>query len=243
MKIAFISDIHGNSWALRAVLADIKARSISEVYDLGDSLYGPLDPQGTFELICMNGIKSICGNQDRDIIQPENGDAANPTLKYTREVLNQEAKNWLAELKMTRTINNKVFLCHGTPERDNEYLIEDLYPGFVGIKDFDNLFAYIKRIKEDIIICGHSHCPRLVEVHNKILLNPGSVGLPAYSDDQPVPHRMENFSPKARYCIVDLKNGCNVEQIAVSYDHESAARQAENNNRPDWAGWLRTGIA
>ncbi len=140
-------------------------------------------------------------------------------------------------------INNKVFLCHGTPEKDNEYLIEDLFPGYVGIKDFDNLFAYIKRIKEDIIICGHSHCPRLVEVHNKVLINPGSVGLPAYTDNQPVPHRMENFSPKARYCILDLKNGCNVEQIAVSYDHESAARQAENNNRPDWARWLRTGIA
>ena len=87
------------------------------------------------------------------------------------------------------------------------------------------------------------NCPRLVELQNRILINPGSVGLPAYSDDQPIPHRMENFSPKARYCILDLNNGCNIEQIAVSYDFENAARQAEKNNRPDWAKWLRTGLA
>ncbi len=83
MKLAFISDIHGNSWALRSVLADIKTKSISEIYDLGDSLYGPLDPQGTFEIILKNGITSIRGNQDRDIIQSVNCEYTNPTLKYT----------------------------------------------------------------------------------------------------------------------------------------------------------------
>jgi putative phosphoesterase len=243
MKIAITADIHGNSWALRSVLADIKAKSITEIYDLGDSLYGPLDPQGTFELICMNGIKSIRGNQDRDIIQSVNGEFANPTLKYISQVLSQEAKTWLAELKMIRTIDQKVFLCHGTPQQDNEYLIEQLYPERVGIKDFDILFPYISMIKERIIVCGHSHCPRLLELHNKMIINPGSVGLPAYSDDRPVPHRMENFSPKARYCILDLNNGCDVGHIAVSYDHETAAGQAEKNNRRDWAKWLRTGIA
>ena len=57
MKIAFLSDIHGNSWALKAVLNDIKQRGITEIYDLGDSLYGPLDPKGTFHLLLDWNIK------------------------------------------------------------------------------------------------------------------------------------------------------------------------------------------
>jgi putative phosphoesterase len=243
MKLAFMADIHGNSWALKSVLADIRKKGITDIYDLGDSLYGPLDPQGTFELMRMNDIKSIRGNQDRDIINFSEHESANPTLKYIQRLLNQEAKNWLGALQPTRTIAHNIFLCHGTPEKDNEYLIEQLYPGYVGIKDFNSLFSYIKTIKEGIIVCGHSHCPRLIEVSDKIIINPGSVGLPAYSDDHPIPHRMENFSPKARYCTLDLNNDCSIEQIAVSYNHETAARQAEKNNLPDWAKWLRTGLA
>jgi predicted phosphodiesterase len=49
-KIALLSDIHGNSWAFREVLTDIKNRGIETIINLGDSLYGPLDPKGTFEL-------------------------------------------------------------------------------------------------------------------------------------------------------------------------------------------------
>ncbi len=232
MKIAFISDIHGNSWALKAVLSDITRKGITGVFDLGDSLYGPLDPQGTFELLRRENIKSIRGNQDRDIIVSSGNEAANPTLKYTLQVLDQGAINWLADLESTRSVANKVFLCHGTPEKDDEYLIERLWPGHVGIKDFDSLFSYIKNIKEEIIVCGHSHCPRLVELPDKILINPGSVGLPAYSDDQPLPHRMESFSPRARYCVLDLKRNYTFEHIAVPYDFETAARTAEKITAP-----------
>ena len=74
MKIAAISDIHGNSWALRAVLDDIKQKGITEIFDLGDSLYGPLDPKGTYHLLTDRKIESICGNQDREIF--ENADSS-----------------------------------------------------------------------------------------------------------------------------------------------------------------------
>ncbi|SDD65802.1 Calcineurin-like phosphoesterase superfamily domain-containing protein [Priestia aryabhattai B8W22] len=50
-KIAIISDIHGNSLALEAVLSDISRRGINTIFNLGDSLYGPLDPLGTFKLL------------------------------------------------------------------------------------------------------------------------------------------------------------------------------------------------
>jgi hypothetical protein len=79
-----------------------------------------------------------------------------------------------------------------------------------------------------------------------LIINPGSVGLPAYDDDHPHPfsqfHRIENGSPDARYAVVE-KSGehWRCELINVHYDHESMALLAEQRQRPDWAHALRTG--
>jgi hypothetical protein len=77
-----------------------------------------------------------------------------------------------------------------------------------------------------------------------LLVNPGSVGLPAYADESPHPHAMEAGSPHARYAIV-TRSGSNwhVEHHAVVYDWNAAAELASRNHRPDWAAWLRTGRA
>ena len=62
-KIAVISDIHGNAIALSEVFKDIKKRNIHTVINLGDSLYGPLDPKGTFDILTVNKVISISGKQ------------------------------------------------------------------------------------------------------------------------------------------------------------------------------------
>ena len=95
------------------------------------------------------------------------------------------------------------------------------------------------------MLCGHSHLPHtLLTPRGRQVVNPGSVGLPAYRDDSPCPHAMEAGSPHARYAIVELTAaGWRVEEIAVPYGWEAAARTAAANGRPDWAGWLRTGRA
>ena len=241
MKLAFIADIHGNSWALESVLEDIKKREVSEIYDLGDSLYGPLDPAGTFKLLELNRIKSINGNGDRFILE---NNTSNQTHDYViAEIKSTNALDWLQKLPKTRVIEN-MLLCHGTPFNDSEYLVEDIEPGYVAIKSPDLLENQLAGIAEPIVFCGHSHRPNLVRTNSKIIINPGSVGLPAYDDDAPVYHKMETYSPLARYCIVNQKNGeFVIEYIAISYDFESAATKAEQNNRNDWAGWLRTGFA
>ena len=102
----------------------------------------------------------------------------------------------------------------------------------------------LKDIQQKIIVCGHSHVSRIVKTDNKTILNAGSVGLPAYDDDWPIPHKMENFNPYARYSILKLsENSIKIEQVAISYDYEAAARVAEKNKRNDWAKWIRTGSA
>ena len=77
-----------------------------------------------------------------------------------------------------------------------------------------------------------------------MLVNPGSVGLQAYTDDTPSPHFMETGDPRARYSIISgNKSEWIVENVRVDYNRETAAETAEKNNRPDWAQWLRTGRA
>ena len=111
------------------------------------------------------------------------------------------------------------------------------------MKDYTKIEVLLADIKQKIIICGHSHRPAIVETPDRIIINPGSVGLPAYDDEKPIPHKIENYSPKARYCIIDLGRSMMVDHVAVSYDYENAAVAAEIHKRDDWARWLRTGIA
>lgn len=243
IKIAVVSDIHGNSWALESVLADIRKRGINEIYDLGDSLYGPLDPMGTFDLIKKNNIKSISGNEDRLILENTGKVPENNTLRYVLHSLDTEAISWLRSLPFTRQIYNDLFLCHGTPSSDTEYLVEELKGDFVALKSEELLKESFKTTNEKIVLCGHSHCQRIVEACEKIIINPGSVGCPAFDDDLPIYHKMENFSPMARYCIIEASEKIKIDQVALSYDFEKPAKKALENNRSDWARWIRTGKA
>ena len=70
MKIAIISDVHGNSHALQAVLKDLEHRKVEMIINLGDSVYGPLDPLGTIELLMNNEMIHIKGNCDRMLWEP-----------------------------------------------------------------------------------------------------------------------------------------------------------------------------
>lgn len=68
MRIAVISDIHGNDLALEAVLADIDAQGIDEIVNLGDHLSGPLNAARTAEILIDRGTAAIQGNHDRYLV-------------------------------------------------------------------------------------------------------------------------------------------------------------------------------
>ncbi|MGH2896718.1 MAG: metallophosphoesterase family protein, partial [Solirubrobacteraceae bacterium] len=93
--------------------------------------------------------------------------------------------------------------------------------------------------------CGHTHLPRLLPLADgTIVVNPGSVGLPAYADDTPWPHLMESGSPHARYALLRRRvAGWEVELRAISYPWDQAAATALARGREDWAVALQTGLA
>lgn len=99
-----------------------------------------------------------------------------------------------------------------------------------------------------LIICGHTLVPRVVSVpsptggHLITIVNPGSVGLPAYDDAHPFKHHIETGSPHARYAVAEqIAAGWRIDLRCVMYDFKSMAQLAESRQRPDWAVALRTG--
>lgn len=244
-QLAVISDIHGNRWALTEVLEDIDRRGILDVVNLGDSFYGPLDPASTADMLLWLNKTTVRGNEDRVIVEASHGYEESPTLRFVIESLSAEHVHWLERLKMTAVAYEDFFLCHGSLERDDEYLLEQVRDEGVFLRKSSELSAMLASVQQPVLLCGHDHVPRTVYLPDgKLIVNPGSVGLPAYTEYFPVPHVMESGSPHARYSVLSkTEKGWRVENIAVPYDWESAAAAATENGRPDWAEWLRTGRA
>jgi putative phosphoesterase len=241
-RLAILSDIHGNVWALEAVLADVRRRGVDELIDLGDVLYGPLDPAGTAELHRGAGITAIRGNQDRVLGEPA-PNPPHPTMTFVRESLSAEDLAWVAGLPL-RLERDGLRFCHGTPEHDDVYLLEWVHEGGVGLRPAEEIAALLGTHPAQVTFCGHSHVPRVVAVGERLVINPGSVGLPAYDHDEPWPHVMESGSPHARYVLLTREPaGWQVEQVMVPYPWKEAAAQARRNGRPDWAEWIETGRA
>jgi len=245
LKVAAIADVHGNIWALRAVLQDIEQRGIEKIVNLGDCLYGPLDPHGTAQILIRLNIPTVRGNEDRIVVDSPDEQSQPPTLRYVRNSLTPEHLAWLRSLDLTTVAYDQFFLCHGTPEQDDQYLLQEVTRSGVCLRKTGELKAHLCSVELPVVLCGHDHVPHTVYLPDgRLIVNPGSVGLAAYTDDLPFPHAMEAGSPHARYSIVSKTDtGWLVENIAVPYDWETAARMALHAGRPDWAEWLKRGRA
>jgi len=239
---AVLSDIHGNRWALEAVLKDLDQYEIEQIYNLGDSLYGPLDPVGTAEILMEMNILSVNGNEDYDIFDIPEDLTDHPTLLYVRNQLYFHQIHWLKSIPMKQH-EGDFLLFHGTPTNVNDYLLYDITPAGKKLVPEEKLSGILSGVVGKIILCGHDHTPNLRHLPDgRMVINPGSVGLQAFSDDKPYPHSFAKGTPHARYCLLYHKEGnWHVDFRSVEYDWESAAQAAENNERPDWANWLRTG--
>ena len=243
--VAVISDIHGNRWALEAVLADIRERGIEDIVNLGDSLYGPLAPAETAEILLDLNLPTVRGNEDWIILNGADQSSCSPTVQYVRGHLRQKHLDWLSTLKTTEVAFETLLLFHGSPDVEDEYLLREVTGDGVHPIEPDRLMTRLEPVTQPVILCGHDHSPHSVRLpDNRLIVNPGSVGLQAYTDDVPYPHIMETGTPDARYSIVQKKNAnWQTENIIVEYDRESAALRASANGREDWARWLRTGRA
>lgn len=239
-RIAVIADTHGNAWALEAVLEDIRARGVARIVNLGDNLNGPLDPARTARLLMKSGAVHVRGNGDREVVGAVGGEMGSAGFAKAR--CDQPTLDWLRSLPAIHQ-QDDWFACHGTPSSDTEYLTEVVLPSGAELAPAPMIQSRLPGISCRLVFCGHSHIPRMVRLDDgRMVVNPGSVGLPAYADLLPHPHAMESGSPHARYVLAELNGrGANIEFVSVRYDWEAAAACAESWGRDEWAIALRTG--
>ncbi len=249
MKIAVLSDIHGNIWALEAVLSDIKKQGVDLIVNAGDILSGCLEPAATADLLIPLNLPTIAGNHERQLlakrhhVATDNDQENSDRFAFDHTTPLHHA--WLSSLPPTLEITADIFMCHGTPSSDHTYFLEDVDERGSHLASAEKIEILADGIPHSLIICGHSHKPRTHALSKKrFVINPGSVGLQAYDDDRPYYHTIENGSPHARYAICEQnKSGWDITHRCIAYAHEKAAATAKLNGSENWAKWLTTGRA
>ncbi|MEY8000448.1 metallophosphoesterase [Clostridium sp. Mt-5] len=214
MKIAVISDIHGNLEALKEAFSNIEKRKTDTIVCLGDLVgYGPY-PNEVVEFVRENHILNILGNYDAAVLERE--------FNYIRNTrINEFCMPWAAgELKeenidylstLPREINfqfqnKKVCFVHGSTRSINEYLKEDS-------KEAEEV---MEAFTGDVLVCAHTHIPYESKYGSKILLNDGSIGKPKIG------------RPNGTYIIMDVKDkNVYAEMIEFTYDYEKTAAAME----------------
>ncbi len=241
---AVLSDVHGNLPALDAVLDHARRHGATRVITLGDIAYGPLDPRGAVERLMGLDLPAIHirGNEDRILWESREPVDVHRSLVYTRSALTERHLRWIQDLPEERVLDG-MLLCHGSPGDDTRYLLESVSSHGLHSSSLEHLTRVLDPIAQDVILCGHSHLPGCVRTpRGALVVNPGSVGLQAFTDEMPHFHVIQNRSPHARYALLEPGDGgWTVTLVAVPYDWESAARMADLNARPDWARSLRSG--
>lgn len=240
MRIALVSDIHGNLPALEAVVKDIARRGADAIINLGDSLSGPLMPLETAQFLMAQNWTHLAGNHERQLLAAAPHGASDA---FALSQLGQSELHWIGTLQSTLQYHSDILLCHGTPASDTEYFLETVTPDGLRAASGQEIRQRLGVTDSRLIACGHTHLPKMVRTaHDQLMINPGSVGLPAYSDNHPYPHQVENGSPDARYAMVEFnQQRWQGSLIAVPYHYKAMVKLAQARHRPDWEKALLSG--
>lgn len=244
MRIAVISDVHGNAHALEAVLEDVAKAKPDLVINLGDCLPGGLEPARTADMLIAEGFPTISGNHDRWLYDPPNGKFDEWEVSALVE-LTEEHLDWVRSLPPTRVIADEIFMCHATPHDDVTSWLDELDDtGEVHPARQDQIEARAVGCDYPLILCGHTHIPRAVSLADgRLVINPGSVGSPGFKFM--APHGLVSWSarsPHARYAIIEKSRyGWSSDFRAVAYNYEASADIALANGNQVAAQALLTG--
>ena len=230
MKIAVISDIHGNMEAVNAVLNDIEKKGCEKVFVLGDYAMAGPEPAATTGFFWTKRFDPnyvlIQGNTDLMIANysnnlyeelKEKAPVMAEALKNDAAVLNDDEKNFLKNLpiQLEKEFEGvKFLLVHGSPRKNNEDILPD-----TPLSEVEDMLKYVS---SDVVLCGHTHIPCGFQTSKKItVVNAGSIGRPFTKN------------PQACYLIIDVKDGkCIFEHQFVDYDNKTASEKLRKRYFP-----------
>lgn len=219
MKIAVISDIHGNCDALIEVLQKARKEKVEHLLILGDLVGYYYHPDEILKLLSEWSFDIIKGNHEEileDLIaDPAIGNSIR--LKYGSghqeaiKTLTNQQLNFLRDLPVTKSVrfnDISILMCHGSPWSNDYYI----YP------DCDNETIRKCDSKEhDFVLIGHSHYAFAFKNANSILINPGSVG------------QSRQMGGKASWAIINTINGC-FQLLTTDYEVEKLLSEIEEKD-------------
>ncbi|MFF8402690.1 metallophosphoesterase family protein [Streptomyces sp. NPDC014846] len=222
-RLAVLSDVHGVLPALEAVLAEPEVAAADRIVLTGDITAGP-QPGAVLDLLRAQGerVLWIGGNADRELVEYRRGgrtEIPDPIGPFAAGELTGEQVDFLAALPRTLTLRVRglgtVLFCHATPRDDEEVVLVDSRPARWA-EVLTGLDAGI-----DTVVCGHTHMPYVRLAHGRLVVNPGSVGMP-YG------------RPGAHWCLL----GPGTDLRVTPYDVPAAvARLVRECAYPDIAEW------
>jgi putative phosphoesterase len=226
MKLAFISDIHGNSEALKAVLKDIEKRQVDKIVVLGDLCFRGLNSKESLELVRQLNTDVIRGNADEWVVRGVKKGEVNDTVldimnaerDWTVSQLDSMDLDYLASLPLDYTLEEegvRLHAFHATPHD----LFEVVQP-----EQTDTIKEKLFTTDADLFIYAHIHKAFIRTLDGKMVMNLGSVGMPF------------DGVRKASYAIVEIQDGSfSASLIKVNYDIEKVIQQLNNSDYPNKA--------
>lgn len=219
MRIAVFGDVHGNRFALEAVVQDIERHRPDLWVNLGDQLFGGADPAGAWQiqqdLKAEYGVLEVRGNTDERLGQPlTDTTEKRDMLEWLHGQLPEGAGASVASLPTSVLLaDDQVLAAHGTPDSAWEYLLRQ---GKAWASD-DLVRERLGDTGEArVIVVGHSHLEHVRQLGRLTVVNAGAVS------------RQKDGSPLARWVLLEGERGVwNVTFHRVAYDIEAAARWAE----------------
>jgi predicted phosphodiesterase len=228
MRIAVVSDVHGNRRALEAVLVDLRQIAPDLVLHGGDLAANGAHPEDVIDQVQALGWRGVCGNTDEMLWSPQSLDVVSRThpklakilatfremIPATREKLGEARLSWLSALP-ARHADETLTLVHASPD--------DLWRAPLPDASDDEMQNTYSNLDTGIVVYGHIHRPYVRHVANRTFANTGSLSL-SYDGD-----------PRASYLVLE---GQSVTIRRVEYDVDSEANELLNSGLPH-ASWLR----
>jgi putative phosphoesterase len=242
MRVAVIADVHGNRLALAAVLGAVAAAAPDLLIELGDAVSGPLWPSETFDMLAATGAVAIRGNHDRWVAFDPT-EALGTTDRFTHARLSDAQRAALGARPMTWR-GEGIFAMHALPENDLTYVMHESTRHGIRERVPGEVEALLpKAAGESLVLTAHTHRAHAVQLRDgRLVVNPGSVGQPAYTDTVPFPHVMQAGTPHARWALLERRGATwRVNFHAIEYDWDAAASEAARHGRDDWSRALATG--
>ncbi len=233
MRLAVISDIHGNCVALDAVLAELRAEAIDQIVCLGDAIQGGAQPKEVVQRLRELACPVVMGNADAFLLSGHADETKEPVTAKHRAVrewqlgqLSADDRAFIASFQPTITIpldGDKQLLCfHGSPRSFDDVFLPDTPEA-----DFQRLLGDYRSF---VLTGGHTHLQYVRRLGDSFYFNPGSVGL-AYNHALPE----ENFraDPWAEYAILFARSGrLRLEFRRVPFDVDLLIHTIRSSGKP-----------